>query len=211
MDIDLRFLKNKFPSFEKELLTEMLEFGKVQEVPNNMEVIRHGQYLKMLPVVVDGVVKVYSQYDDKEFLLYYIQPNESCIMSLSAVLNNRPSRIFAKTGTDVVAMMLPTKKVKEWISKYSSFNSLFYNLYDNRYTDLVETLNQVLFEKLDKRICDYLKEKSKVSGLKRIKVTHKIIALEMGTAREVVSRVLKKLENNNQIIQDKGYIELLKV
>lgn len=210
MNVDLSFLKKKFPSFEKELLSEMLSFGKVQEVPKGMEVIRYGQYLKMLPVVIDGVVKVYSQYEDKEFLLYYIQPNESCIMSLSAVLNNRPSRVFATTGTDVVAMMLPVEKVKKWISKYSSFNSLFYNLYDNRYTDLVDTLNQVLFEKLDKRICEYLKEKSKVSGLKRIKVTHKIIALEMGTAREVVSRVLKKLENNNQIKQDKGYIELLK-
>ena len=119
MNIDLSLIKKKFPSFEKELLIEMLSFGKVQEVPKGMEVIRHGQYLKMLPVVIDGIVKVYSQYEDKEFLLYYIQPNESCIMSLSAVLNNRPSRIFAMTGTDVVAMMLPVEKIKKWISKYS--------------------------------------------------------------------------------------------
>ncbi len=210
MEIDFRFLKNKFPSFEKDLLEEMLSSGMVKEVPKGMELIRHGQYLKMLPVVLEGVVKVYSQYEDKEFLLYYIQANESCIMSLSAVLKNRPSRIFATTGTDSIVMMFPADKIKKWISTYGSFNSLFYNLYDNRYTDLVDTLNQVLFEKLDKRICEYLKAKSEVSGLKKIKITHKLIAIEMGTAREVVSRILKKLENNNQIIQEKGYIELLK-
>ena len=71
MDIDLRFLKKKFPQFEKKMLKEMMSTGVLKIVPENMEVIRHGQYLKMLPVVLDGVVKVYSQYDDKEFLLYF--------------------------------------------------------------------------------------------------------------------------------------------
>jgi len=209
MEIDFRFLKNKFPSFEKNLIEEMLSTGMIKDVPKGIEVIRHGQYLKMLPVVLDGVVKVYSQYEDKDFLLYYIQPNESCIMSLSAVLKNTPSKIYALTGTNAKIMMFPVDIIKKWINTYSSFNSLFYSLYDNRYTDLVDTLNQVLFEKLDKRICEYLKSKAEVSGHKRIKITHKIIALEMGTAREVVSRILKKLENNNQVIQEKGYIELL--
>lgn len=207
--INLSFLKNKFPSFDKSLLEDMLNTGIVQQVPPKMEIIKHGQYLKMLPVVLDGVVKVYSQYEDKEFLLYYIQATESCIMSLSAVLNNSASRIFATTGTDATIMMFPVNKVKEWIGNYASFNNLFYNLYDNRYTDLVDTLNQVLFEKLDTRIYEYLQEKMKITGLKKIKVTHKTIAFEMGTAREVVSRILKKLENNKQIIQEKGYIELI--
>ncbi len=209
MDIDFRFLKNKFPSFEKKLIKDMLSNGVTKEVPKGMEVIRHGQYLKMLPVVISGVVKVYSQYEDKEFLLYYIQPNESCIMSLSAVLKNSPSRIYATTGTDAIIMMFPVDNVKKWIKEYPSFNSLFYSLYDERYSDLIETLNNVLFEKLDKRIYEYLLEKSKVSGLKKIKITHKIIALEMGTAREVVSRILKKLENNNKITQEKGIVEII--
>lgn len=209
MNVDFRLLKNKFQSFEKQLLDEMLKFGVVKEVPKGMEVIRHGQYLKMLPIVIEGVVKVYSQYEDKEFLLYYIQPQESCIMSLSAVLKNRPTRIFAVTGTDVSILLIPADKVKNWIKIYPSFNSLFYSLYDDRYSDLIETLNNVLFEKLDKRIYEYLLEKSKVAGLKKLRITHKIIALEMGTAREVVSRILKKLENNNQIKQEKGIIEIV--
>ncbi len=209
MDVDLKLLKLKFPQFEKKMLKEMLAVGIVQDVPEAMEVIRHGQYLKMLPIVLDGVVKVYSQYEDKEFLLYYIRPKESCIMSMSAVLHNTPSRIFAVTGTEAVIMMFPVDKVKKWIKNDAAFNSLFYNLYDERYTDLIDTLNQVLFEKLDKRLYEYLKEKVRVSGLNKINITHKIIAIEMGTAREVVSRILKKLENNNQIIQGKGSIELL--
>ena len=209
MEVDLRLLKKKFPNFEKRMLKEMLSTGMIKEVPGGTEVIRYGQYLKMLPVVLDGVVKVYSQYEDKEFLLYYIQANESCIMSLSAVINETPSRIFALTGTDSVIMMFPSKIVKKWIKNYGAFNSLFYNLYDNRYNDLIETLNQVLFEKLDTRLLSYLKEKSDVSGLKEIKVTHKQIAEELGTAREVVSRIMKKLETNRQIEQGKGFVKLL--
>jgi len=210
MEIDLRLLKKKFPNFEKRMLKDMLAYGIVKDVPGDSEVIRHGQYMKMLPVVLDGIVKVYSQYETKEFLLYYIQANESCIMSLSAVINDTPSRIFAVTGTDSTIMMFPSKIVKKWIKEYGAFNSLFYNLYDNRYNDLIETLNQVLFEKLDKRLYDYLIEKSKVSGLNEIKITHRQIAEEVGTAREVVSRILKKLETNKQIEQGKGYIKLLK-
>ncbi len=209
MEVDLKLLKKKFPNFEKRMLKEMLSTGMIKEVPEGMEVIRYGQYLKMLPIVLDGVVKVYSQYEDKEFLLYYIQANESCIMSLSAVINETPSRIFALTGTDSVIMMFPSKIVKKWIKNYGAFNSLFYNLYDNRYNDLIETLNQVLFEKLDTRLLSYLKEKSDVSGLKEIKITHKQIAEELGTAREVVSRIMKKLETNRQIEQGKGFVKLL--
>ncbi len=209
MEVDLRLLKKKFPNFEKRMLKDMLSHGVLKEVPSGTEVIRYGQYMKMLPVVLDGVVKVFSQYEEKEFLLYYIQANESCIMSLSAVINDTPSKVFAVTGTDSAIMMFPSKIVKKWIKEYGAFNSLFYNLYDNRYNDLIETLNQVLFEKLDKRLFDFLSEKSKVSGLDKINITHKIIAEEIGTAREVVSRILKKLETNKQIEQGKGYIKLL--
>ncbi len=210
MDVDLRLLKKKFPNFEKRMLKDMLAHGVVKDVPGGSEVIRHGQYMKMLPVVLDGIVKVYSRYEDKEFLLYYIQANESCIMSLSAVLNDTPSKVFALTGVDSVIMMFPSKIVKKWIKDYGAFNSLFYNLYDNRYNDLIETLNQVLFEKLDKRLYDFLSEKSEVSGLNTINITHKTIAEEIGTAREVVSRILKKLETNKQIEQGKGYVKIIK-
>ncbi len=210
MDIDLRLLKKKFPDFEKRMLKDMLAYGIIKEFPEGTEVIRYGQYMKMLPVVLDGVVNVYSQYEDKEFLLYYIQSDESCIMSLSAVLNDTPSRVFALTGKKSVIMMFPSKFVKKWIKDFGAFNNLFYHLYDNRYNDLIETLNQVLFEKLDKRLYDYLVEKSEVSGSDNIKITHRVIAEEVGTAREVVSRILKKLETNKQIEQGKGYVKILK-
>ncbi len=210
MDINLSFLKQKFPDFEKEILEEMLLSGIIKEISEGTEVIRFGQYIKMLPVVIDGVVKVYTQYEDKEFLLYYIKPKESCIMSLSAVLNNTPSKIFALAGQDSVIMMCSADFVKKWVKNYETFNRMFYNLYDNKYSELIETLNQVLFKKLDSRIYDYLLNKSEVSGLTEIQVTHKIIAEELGTAREVVSRILKKLETGGRIEQRKGYIKILK-
>ncbi len=210
MDINLNFLKQKFPDFEKKILEEMLLSGIIKEIPEGTKVIRFGQYIKMLPVVIDGVVKVYTQYEDKEFLLYYIKPKESCIMSLSAVLNNTPSKIFALAGQDSVIIMFSADFVKKWVKNYETFNRMFYNLYDNRYSELIETLNQVLFKKLDSRIYDYLLNKSEVSGLTEIQVTHKIIAEELGTAREVVSRILKKPETGGRIEQRKGYIKILK-
>jgi CRP/FNR family transcriptional regulator len=104
--------------------------------------------------------------------------------------------------------MIPADKVARWVIEFPTINKLFYQQYDLRYSELIETVNQLLNHKLDKRLLDYLTEKINVTRKNPIKISHKEIAAELGTAREVVSRLMKKLEKQNVLKQHHDSIEL---
>ena len=209
MSVDYDELKSRFPVAENSLLEEILEFGIFKEIPANLEILREGQYVQAVPLLLDGLIKVFQGHEDKELLLYYIQPSESCIMSFTSAFQGAPSRIFAVTEEDTRLILLPDVKVKEWVEKYPSFNSLFYSQFDKRYDELLETIQQVIFKNLDERLADYLKEKKKVTHSPFINLRHKQIANELGTSREVISRLLKKMEKAGKIRQSTEGIEIL--
>jgi CRP/FNR family transcriptional regulator, anaerobic regulatory protein len=146
--------------------------------------------------------------EDKELLLYYIQPSETCIMSFSACLKNEKSKIYAISEEDSRVVLIPADKIPRWIVEYPRINQLFYQQYDQRYSELIDTINHLLFDKLDKRILGFLIAKSKVTGKNPLKISHKDIANELGTAREVVSRLIKKLEKENKVKQHSDSIEI---
>ena len=175
--------------------------SSVVDVPENIEVMREGQYVKAVPIVTEGLVRVYTRNEDKELLLYYIQRGESCIMSFDACLKNVPSKVYASTEKNSSVLLMPTEYVFRWMKEYPEFNSLFFLQYNLRYTELLNMINQLLFEKMDVRILDYLKAKLKINGKNPIKISHRQIANDLGTAREVVSRVVKKLEHEGKVKQ----------
>ncbi len=193
----------------KDLLEEITRSSLIKEIPEGTEILREGQYIRVIPLVINGLIKVYSRYEDKELLLYYIEPFQSCIMSFSSALSNEPSKIYAETEEDTLTILLPVEKVNTWIRQFPEINTLFFNQYNIRYNELLETIRYLLYYKLDKRIYDYLVEKSRVKGSKTLKIKHKQIAYELGTAREVVSRILKKLEKEGKVRQEGGLIEIV--
>lgn len=200
----------KLPQLGKELLDKLEEAGQIQTFPAHTELVREGQYLKVLPIVLDGVVKVSIRSETKEFFLYNIQPNESCIMSFSSILFDHPSRIYASTEEDSTLLLVPIDKVKEWNRQYPQLNILFLRLFDLRYLDLVNTISDVLFQDLPTRLWHYLKERTGNNALKTVKTTHKMIADDLASSREVISRILKKWEQDGSIKQEKGQITILK-
>lgn len=202
-------VKTSLAFLEDKLVLSILEESDLKKFQKDTVLIREGQYLKHLPVIIDGMVKVYSQYDDKELLLYYIKPKQSCIISFAAATYNQPSKIFAITEEESKILLLPTNKVGEWTSRFPRFSQLFFDLYNQRYLDLLDTINQLVFQALDQRILSYLIEKSKLLDSDIIKITHRLIANDLGTAREVVSRVVKKLEKEQKIIQTADGIKIL--
>lgn len=208
MDLAVQ-IKQQFPHFNAELISEIVEYALEKEVPKDTELLREGQFIKVIPLVLKGVLKVYTKHEDKELLLYYIQPNESCIMSFSAGINNQPSKIYAVTEEDSYLLLIPAEKLSKWTKQFPDFNSLFFLQYNLRYSDLLDTINSLLFEKLDKRVLDYLKEKVLVTQNNPLKISHRQIASELGTAREVISRIVKKLELEGKVIQSATTIEIL--
>lgn len=192
-----------------QLIEKLLINSTISDFPKNTEIIKNQQYIKHIPIVINGLVKVFSKFDEKELLLYYIQPKQSCIMSFSASLKNTPSKVFAITEEDSKILLIPVKYLPKWLNEYSDLNTLFYSQYDLRYSDLLETIQHVLVDKMDKRLYEYLKHKTDLINYETVKLTHGQIANELGTAREVISRVMKKLENEGKITQNKNGIKIL--
>jgi CRP/FNR family transcriptional regulator len=193
--------KNIFPSLSSALTSEILENSSIVELPEKIEVMREGQYVKAVPIVTSGLIKVYTRHEDKELLLYYIQPGESCIMTFDACLKNLPSKVYATTEKKSEVLLMSSENVFRWMREYPELNSLFFLQYNIRYSDLLNMINQLLFEKMDTRILEYLKAKLKINDKNPIKISHRQIANDLGTAREVVSRVMKKLEHEGKVKQ----------
>lgn len=188
---------------------DITQHSSIEDIPGNTEILREGQYIKVIPVVLDGLVKVFTRHEDKELLLYYIQPRQSCIMSFSSSMHNEPSKIFAITEENSKVLLLPVSKISGWSQQYTDMNQLFFQQYNLRYVELLHTIQHLLFDKMDKRVYDYLLEKSRMTQRNPLKLTHRKIADELGTAREVISRIMKKLEHEKKITQDNGVIKIL--
>jgi CRP/FNR family transcriptional regulator len=199
----------KLPNLSIALQEQIKNNAALVEISADTEILREGQYVKVIPLVLEGLVKVFTKYEDKELLLYYIQPNESCVMSFTASLKNEPSKVYAITDENCKLLLLPVDKVAQWIGEFPDLNNLFFQQYNLRYSDLLETINQLLFDKMDKRLLDYLKEKVALTKKNPLKISHRQIASELGTAREVISRVMKKLEQEAKVKQLSTTIELL--
>ncbi len=190
-----------FPGLSNQLTNEIIKHSSLVEIAEKIEVMREGQYVKTVPIVKSGLIKVLTRHEDKELLLYYVQPGESCIMTFDACLKNSPSKVYATTEKKSEVLLMSSENVFRWMKEFPEFNSLFIQQYNIRYNELLNMINQLLFEKLDSRIMDYLKAKIKIHDKNPIKVSHKQIANDLGTAREVVSRVMKKLENEGKVNQ----------
>ncbi len=201
MSLDIAEIKKYLPVFTEELMSEIANYGLIKEIPEGVEILKEGQYIKAIPIVLEGLVKVFTRMEEKELLLYYIGPAQSCIMSFSAGMSNATSRIFAFTEDASILLLLPTDKLGKWVKQYPAINELFFQQYNLRYTEMLDTINSLLFDKMDQRLYNYLLEKSKLKGEKILTVRHKQIAGELGTARDVITRVMKRLEQEGKVRQ----------
>ena len=205
MNIDKKVLSFLRP----ELVDKLLEESTITEISKGTEILREQQYIKVLPIVIDGLVKVYSRFDEKELLLYYIEPAQSCVMTFYAALKNTPSKVFAVTEEDSTLLLVPVHLIPTWLKEYPDFNELFYNQFNLRYSELLDSIGSILLDKMDKRLYDHLKKKSELIHEDSIKMSHNQLANELGTAREVITRVLKKLETDGKIEQNSGSIKII--
>ncbi len=209
MAVDLTLVKKYLPFIGADLQQAFGQDGVIMDFESESEILHEGQSVKMIPLVLEGLIKVFTRNEDRELLLYYIEPRESCVMSFLAGIKNKPSKIFAITEKPTKVILLPSQKVEVWTHQYPALNTLFYDLYNSRYSELIDTLNQLIFQKLDGRLYEYLKEKSRVKSTKQLDLRHREIAQELGTSREVITRVLKKLEKEGKIHQRENGIELI--
>lgn len=212
MQLKLEFYEQRFSGvFEHKLLEEMQEFGQYMEMKANGYLMRPGGYIRFVPIILNGSIKIMRQdVDGKEVLLYFISGMDSCAMSLTCCVQNRVSDIIAQVEEDVQLISIPFEKADEWLCKYPTWRSFVFNTYQKRFEDMLETIDCIAFNKLDQRLLSLIKKKIKLSGAERILYcTHEELAHELATSREVVSRLLKQLEKIGKLKLSRNKIEIL--
>lgn len=194
---------------EKELIEE-LHNCQIIVVDEQVVLAESGKYMKVIPLVLDGLIRVFrNDYDlDREILLYYIPEGQTCMMSLVASFAEMKSQVHAITERKSELLLIPTAKVREWQIQYPKWNQFIINTFLGRYTELLNTINDLSFKHIDERVYNYLVQYRHRSGENRVKLTHQKLANELGTTRVVISRILKDFENQGQIKLMRGEIEL---
>jgi CRP/FNR family transcriptional regulator len=173
--------------------------------------IKMGQPITMVPLVLEGTLKVSRENEDgQELLLYYAKPGEGCAMTFSCGMMSKPSQVKGTAEDDLTMACVAVSVMEEWMQKYPSWKKFVIGTIVDEFMDVIKTVDEVTFKKMDERLVGYLREKSKLSGSTLINLSHQQIADEMGTNRVVVSRLLKKLENDKRLLLFRNQIKLLK-
>ena len=206
-------LETYFPDLVKmpDLKSELLSISSIHSFEAGTVILKQGGYIKVIPLLVSGLAKVFKQEAENgnEVLLYYIKPGESCAMSMITLLRNDTSKIKAVIEEDAEIVVIPADKALLIAKKYPKWNEFIYELFDQKYEELLNVVEILTFSNKDKRLLEYLKKEARLKGSPVLKTTHQHIAYDLGSSREVISRLLKKLENERVVILRQGEIELV--
>jgi CRP/FNR family transcriptional regulator len=207
----LRELKEGYGrQFEDALINEIVQVGTFKEVPEGSKLMDIGDYIRGMPLLISGAIKVLREDSDgDELLLYYLEKGDTCSMTMTCCLGDTKSEIRAIAETDAKLIMIPIRKMEEWMAKYKSWRSFVMESYHGRLNELLSTLDHIAFDKMDERLVAYLKEKSRINKDDTIYNTHQEIAYELHTSRVVVSMLLKKLEQMGKIELHRNHIKIL--
>lgn len=212
MSNDASTFLNKFSSvFEPELLAELETKSMLMHVKGGETMLNPGQTIRAVPIVLSGAFKVSRINDDgQELLLYYVREGESCAMTFTCCMMAHASVIKGTAEEDSELLCIPVDVTDEWMMKYKTWKRFVMNTFLNRFTEVLKSIDDVAFKKLDDRLVNYLKEKSKVTGSSLINLSHQQIADELGTNRVVISRLLKRLEFDKKLLLYRNQIRLMK-
>ena len=194
---------------EPKLREEILANCQLKTFVKRDVIVREGQFVKVVPIVVSGVIRVFQTKEDREILLYYVEPKQTCMMSLSACFfnNESPSQAVAVDETEV--LIVPTRLITQWQKEYSSWNQFVIRTFRSRYDELLNSFESVAFERIDKRVLEYLECRVSRKEDKKVKISHLELANELGTTRVVISRILKQFELDKKVKLFRGAIKLM--
>ncbi|MFV8342678.1 Crp/Fnr family transcriptional regulator [Flavobacterium sp. XS2P39] len=204
-------IKKIFPSFSNELINDIEANSSFQSFKNGDIIIRTGQYIKNTVLVISGKIKIYREDENGgEFFMYYLQPGQACAISMICATKNKKSQIMAKAVEDVELLMIPLPLMDKWMMQHRSWYEFVIGSYRSRFEEVLEVIDSIAFRAMDERLEFYLKRHAAACHCKELKISHQEIASELNTSREVISRLLKKMEQRGLVNLQRNNIELLK-
>jgi CRP/FNR family transcriptional regulator len=204
-------IKKLFSSFSSSLIDDIEKNAVIQEFKAGDVIMRTGQYIKNTVLVLSGSIKIYREdVDGGEFFMYYLQPGQACAISMICATKNEQSQIMAKVIEDVELVMVPLPLMDKWMMQHRSWYEFVIDTYRSRFEEVLEVVDSIAFRAMDERLEFYLKRHKDACGCNDLKLSHQEIATELNTSREVISRLLKKLEQRGELKLHRNHIELLK-
>ena len=196
--------------FEDALINEIVQVGTFKEVPAGFKMMEIGAYIKAIPLLVSGVIKILREdTNGDELLLYYLEKGDTCSMTMTCCVGQTKSEIRAVVETDAKLIMIPVQKMEQWTANFTSWRNFVFESYHNRLNEMLHTIDSIAFDNMDQRLLNYLKEKARITQSKVIENTHQEIAYDLNSSRVVISRLLKKLENIGKIKLHRNYIQII--
>jgi CRP/FNR family transcriptional regulator len=189
---------------------KLADFGFAKTFAEGEVILNENAYIKAIPIVTTGSIRVMRTDDDgREILLYYIKAGESCIMSFLGGLHQDTSKVRAIAEEETEILFIPIDKVNLLIKEFPEWLDYIFRLYHKRFEELLEVVNAIAFKKLDERLLNFIKRKCEITKSETLYVTHEQLANELGTARVVVSRLLKQMEDEGLVKLGRNKISLV--
>jgi CRP/FNR family transcriptional regulator len=200
--------RDQYYFLEKPLQDEIELLGTLRVFKPDEVLIREGQFISNFPLVLSGLIKVSrNNHEGSELLLYYLKKNDVCAMSLTCCMTNLKSTVNAVAEEETRVVMLPVQVLEPWMCKYPTWKSFLMQTFQNRFRELIDTIDAVAFLNLDEQLVRYFTDRYSKTGNATLSVTHQSLALKLNTSREVISRLLKKLENEGKIKLSRNFID----
>ncbi|MCG9790901.1 Crp/Fnr family transcriptional regulator [Flavobacterium algicola] len=206
------FLSTLFPSFASDLILAVEQNATIKSVPAGEVIMRTGQYIKTTVLVTKGRVKVYREGENgEEFFMYYLQPGQACAISMICATKSEKSQIMAKVVEDAELIMISLSLMDQWMMEYRSWYEFVIETYRSRFEEVLEVVDSIAFRAMDERLEFYLKRYKDACGCSMLKISHQEIGTELNTSREVISRLLKKMEQRGLVKLHRNNIELIAI
>ena len=203
-------LREIFPVFDNSILVEaLIDNCQYFKLPADTELMHMGSYITVVPLVISGTIKVFRE-DEKgrEVFLYYIRAGESCALTMTACFKMEKSYIKAKIQEETEFIAIPVKLVRNFHKDHPSWSKFVFSTFSKRFDEILRVLESVVFHNMDERLSIYLTEKSNALENDTVYSSHKDIADDLVTSREVISRLLKQMEKKNLVELSRGKIKL---
>ncbi len=204
-------LESRFEKlFEPRLLDEICQSGQLRRVSADKIMVDIGSTLSFMPIVISGSIKVMTEdKEGNELLLYYLQAGETCAVTMKCCVTNAKSTVRAITELESEILSIPIEKMDSWMERYKSWRSFILGSYNERLNEMVESFDNVVFHSLEDRLVKYLRDKAKIGNDKILHISHQDIAGDLHTTRVSISRLMRKLESNKVIEQQRNKVVIL--
>ena len=203
------YISKHFPTLELSLREAIARIGTLREIPAGETLMRSGQFLKYTMLVAEGRIRVYREGEEGgEIFMYDLEPGSACALSMVCAASARKSEVMGRAETDAVAIMLPIEAMEQLMREHKSWYRFVVESYRSRFEELLEVLDSVAFHSMDERLHIYLAKQSAKLGVRELKLTHQEIAADLNSSREVISRLLKKMEQRGLVSLHRNVVEI---